>query len=231
LPQVGGKGKISPVTQSNRNGILLFSISLLAFLCSSPPRNTIIFCAGDSITAADYPLFLQKLIRQDGIKAVVRNHGRAGHTSGEYLRFLLKNRDQFKKERPDFVLIQLGTNDVREDRDSTSLEDFRRNMRRILGYFREFRTRDGKQPVLLVATIPPIPEDSRYPFAPGSRQRVTAEINPAIIALSEKENIRLVDNHTLFLNSPSLLSGVHPTEDGYRALAKNWREALTPLLK
>jgi lysophospholipase L1-like esterase len=216
--------------QRGRLSIVLL-MPLFVSVCVSSPRGVIVFCAGDSITAAAYPHFLQRYLNQDGLPARVLNHGRSGNTSGEYLDFLVKNLERLIAERPDFILLQLGTNDIRTDLDFTSTERFRDNMKKILAAFRKFRNRSGKIPVILLSTIPPVPSTGPLPFDAESLRRVEAEINPTIRSLAAEEGLLLVDNHGLFSRRPDLLPDVHPSREGYRLLAENWRAALSPLLK
>jgi lysophospholipase L1-like esterase len=198
--------------------------------CSSPSRGVIILCAGDSITAEAYPHFLQQLLNREGIRAKVLNFGRSGNASGEYRRFLEESGARLRKERPDFILLQLGTNDVRVDGDHADTDAFTANMKAILAMFGAFADRTGRPSRVLLATIPPVPGNTPLPFSPESSRRVTAEINPAIRALSVGAGIPLVDNHALFAGRPDLLPGVHPSREGYRLLAANWLAALRPFL-
>jgi lysophospholipase L1-like esterase len=201
-------------------------IFFLIFSCSSPPPSYIVLCAGDSITEFGYPPFLDRLLKETGIRAKVVNEGKSGHTSGEYLRFLQEKKSDMAEHRPDFVLLQLGTNDVRIDHDQTSTDEFNAQMREIIRLFREFKTRKGKTPRILLATIPPIPEGTPFPFSAESAKRVTQEINPLIQKIAQEENLTRIDNHSVFLDSPQLLPDVHPSDQGYRALARNWYNAL-----
>ena len=205
-------------------------LALMLAACSTPPRNIIIFCAGDSLTEQGYPRYLARLLEQSGIRARVGNFGRSGFTSGEYLKFLEARRADLEKERPDYILIQLGTNDVRLDGDRTSREAFEEHMRRIIGIFSGFRTRWNGQPKILLASIPPVPEATGFPFSAESTARVVDEINPVLKRLSLELHLPLVDNFTPFRDKPGLLAGVHPTEEGYRLMAANWQAGLKPLL-
>lgn len=204
--------------------VFLFFVLLLA--CSSPPTGTIILCAGDSITQVGYPKFLRSILRGEGIRAKVINEGRSGFNSKEYLVFLRKNKTVLEDNHPDFILLQLGTNDVRTDHDFTPADEFYANMKEIIRLFRDFKTRTGKNSRILLATIPPVPDGTPFPFTPDSAERVEREINPLIHTLAEEENISLVDNYSVFLRSPHLLPEVHPSNQGYAALARNWYSAL-----
>jgi lysophospholipase L1-like esterase len=205
---------------------------MLVFLpgCDRPPRGVIILCAGDSLTDSEYPRHLQRLLGREGTRARVLNYGRKGHTTGEYLRFLRQQGTSLAREHPDFILLQLGTNDVRVDGDRTPTDAFGRNLEAIIGLFREFTNRRGEAPRILLATIPPLPEVVSPPFGPGSSARVTEEINPLIRRVAAAERLPVVDNYSLFLRSPKLLPDVHPTSEGYRLMARNWLESLRPLL-
>lgn len=212
-----------------KHSVLLLMPFFISF-CSTSPEGIIVFCAGDSITAEAYPHFLQRIFNSEGRRAKVLNYGRNGHTSGEYLSFLEKNRARLEAECPDFILLELGTNDVRADIDLTPTPVFKSNMKRIIEIFRSFKSRSGKTPVIFLATIPPVPEGTPFPFTPESVARVEAEINPALKSISQEERIPLVDNFTLFFKEPGLLRGVHPTPEGYRRLARRWFESLQPFL-
>ncbi|HEX9902661.1 MAG TPA: SGNH/GDSL hydrolase family protein [Acidobacteriota bacterium] len=213
-----------------RGAICLAWLALTLAACSSPPRSAIILCAGDSLTERGYPRHLTRLLNQSGVRVRVRNYGRSGFTSGEYLKFLEAGRAKLEAERPDFVLLQLGTNDVRLDGDRTPIEAFENHMRRIIGIFSGFRTRWNRRPRILLASIPPVPEDTGFPFSPESAVRVREEINPVLKRLSFELRLPLVDNFTLFRDSPRLLRDIHPTEEGYRLMAANWQAGLQPFL-
>jgi lysophospholipase L1-like esterase len=210
--------------------VLALFLSFLAS-CSPRPQGVVIICAGDSFTDSEYPRHLRRLFSQHGRRAKVLNFGRKGHTSGEYLRFLERERTSMSSEKPDFILLQLGTNDVRVDADFTPAADFAANMRNIVAIFRGFKNRAGGEARILVATIPPLPQRFAPPFGPESAERVRREINPLIRSLAVEEGLVLVDNYALFQNSPELLPDVHPSSAGYRRLAENWYDSLKPLLE
>jgi len=209
----------------------LLALALVYFCsCSSSPPGLIILCAGDSITAAEYPRYLQRSLRGDGIRVKTLNYGRDGNTSGEYLDFLKENAATLAEEQPHFVLLQLGTNDVREDSDKASADQFEANMTEIIQIFSQFKTRSGEATKIVLATIPPIPEGTAFPFSQESQQRVVSEINPLIFKLAKDNGLALVDNHYLFSRQPHLLPDVHPSKEGYRELATNWYRAIKPMI-
>lgn len=194
---------------------------------AAPPPT--ILCAGDSITAASYPDRLRLLLEGTGHRYRVVNAGRGGNTSGEYLGFLLRSRI-LDRENPRWVLLQLGTNDVRIDGDATPIGKFQENLGEILDLVTRHRNPDGTTPRVLLATIPPVPAEVTGHFDASSRARVEAEVNPAIREIAALRGIPLVENHAVFQAHPEWLPAIHPTEEGYRALAQSWFEALAPLL-
>ncbi len=208
----------------------LFAAVSMFPVCDRHPPAVIILCAGDSLTDSEYPRHLRRLLASEGRRAKVLNFGRKGHTSGEYLRFLRQQGASMAREHPDFILLQLGTNDARVDGDQTATDAFGRNLEAIIGLFGEFYDRRGERARLLLATIPPLPETFSPPFGPGSRGRVVREINPLILKIAAAERLPVVDNYSLFLREPEFLPDVHPTSKGYRLMARNWLEALRPLL-
>ena len=194
-----------------------------------PPRPPVILCAGDSITAGGYPWYLKRRLDEAGYRLQVTNAGEKGNTSGEYLDFLRRSR-LLERTNPGWVLLQLGTNDVRSDGDATPVERFRENLEAILDIVTGHRNPDGSSPRLLLATIPPVSVEIAGHFDAASRARVDTEINPTIREIAGRRQIPLVDNHRLFAARPELLSGVHPNEKGYRALGNSWYETLAPFL-
>jgi lysophospholipase L1-like esterase len=211
---------------------VLLLLPLFVSVCASPPRGVIILCAGDSLTAKAYPHYLQKLLNADGLRARVVNRGVSGDTSGEYLAWLTDpaREEAILWDRPDIILLQLGTNDVRVDGDRTDTELFVANMRKIITHFQGFLTRTADPSRIVLAAVPPIPDGTPFPFSPESSRRVREEINPAIERLAREFGLPLVDNYGLFEGRPDLLPGVHPTPEGFKLLARRWYEAVRRLL-
>lgn len=189
-------------------------------------KRSVILCAGDSITAGSYPSRLQARFREVGIAVQVVNAGIPGYTSADYLRYM-KSRDLLAATNPKMVLLQLGTNDVRRRFlvASAPAGQFEKNMRSLVAAILLHRDPDGKAPLLLLATVPPV-RPTPFAFTRTSAHRVVEEINPAIRRLAEENALPLVDNFSLFTHHPDYLSGIHPNEEGYRALADNWYRAI-----
>ena len=78
-------------------------------------------------------------------------------------------RASLEQTNPRWVLLQLGTNDVRIDGDATSVERFRENLDAILDVVAGHRNPDGSSPRVLLATIPPVPVEIAGHFNAASR--------------------------------------------------------------
>lgn len=190
----------------------------------------VILAAGDSITAATYPGHLQAMCDAAKLKVRVVNAGVKGHTSGEYLGYL-KSSNVLAKTNPDVILLQLGTNDVRIDGDHTETPRFYRQMNEILDLMLRHRAPHDAAPDVFLSTIPPIVVSVPRRFDDSSRRRVTEEINPTIRRIARERGLPLFETYELFVRHPEWLPEIHPTEDGYRAMAHQWFEVLAPQLR
>jgi len=143
---------------------------------------------------------------------------------------MTKNNFPNKDEQIDFVLLQLGTNDVRIDSDHLATNKFINNMKQIIHKFKTHKNKDMSHPKIFLSTIPPIIIKIPKFFNENSALRVEKEINPAIIKIGREEGCPVLDNHKLFVENPFLLPEIHPNEDGYKAMAKNWFNMLKPYI-
>ena len=210
--------------------VILYSYSSKRKEGEAQKRAITILCAGDSITAGEYPAFLQEMVNRIGKNIYVLNRGVPGHTSGEY-RSYMKQTKLVEDTEPDFVLLQLGTNDTRIDSDHTPTPLFYKNMEYIILSFKMHTNRNGAHPLVFLGTIPPIVEEEPGFLNKESAERVVAEINPAIAKLAKENDCPLADNYKFFIDNPSLLPGIHPSLDGYKALAENWFKAIRPYIE
>ncbi len=190
----------------------------------------VVVAAGDSITAASYPRYLQEMFDGAKLPVTVVNAGVKGHTSGEYLAYL-RSSGLLGRTNPDVVLLQLGTNDVRIDADHTETARFYRQMNEILDEVLAHRTPRGRRPSVFLSTIPPVVVSIPGFFDDSSRRRVVDEINPTIRRLAQERGLPLVDTYELFVRHPDWLPEIHPNEDGYRAMARQWFERLGPQVR
>ncbi|MGQ9471645.1 MAG: SGNH/GDSL hydrolase family protein [Candidatus Aminicenantales bacterium] len=211
--------------------VVSLGLILLLTACRYHPPSYILLAAGDSLTAEGYPDYLRRLLQEQGYRVKIYNFGRSGYNTSEYLAYLRSKGEEFRALNPDFILVELGTNDVRVDGDHNSSVTYKANMREILRIFSSFKTRWGESSRILLALIPPLPEGVAYPFSPESGVRVEEEINPTLKRLAGELHLSLVDHWQLFMAKPELLPDVHPTEEGYREMARVWAEALLPYLR
>lgn len=191
----------------------------------------VIMCIGDSLTAEAYPDYLQENLNQAGIRARVINKGIRGNTSGEYLKYL-QSSQILQEIRPHVVLLELGTNDVRTDSDHTEIPQFMVNMNQIIDFIQNSASSQDYPIRILLATIPPIVIDTRHRlvFDENSRRRVVEEINPAIKKIAKDRGLPLIDIYQLFQQYPEFLPGIHPTLEGYKAMADMWFNQLAPFM-
>ena len=218
-------------------GGIIISLILIAFVLkfkniyfSSGEKDVRfrILCMGDSITAGRYPDNLSKYFFSKDMKDIhVKNLGRDGNTSGEYLAYL-KNQVIWEKKF-DFVLLQLGTNDVRIDKDHTNTDQFKKNIEKIV---KLIRIREPHVEIFL-ATVPSILKEIPDFFSVQSRERVTQEINPVIRELAQSLECELVDVYSLFDKHLEWINedGIHPNNEGYKQLATQWGKVLIPFIK
>lgn len=210
--------------------LLLVKVSIGLSGCNSPYSSYIILCAGDSLTQQGYPPYLGRLLRQRGLRVKIYNCGQSGHNSREYLTYLRNNEDSLRALQPDFILLELGTNDVRLDGDRTSPDSFKHNMAEIIRIFSTFKTRRGEKTRVIIGLVPPVPEEVQFPFSHESALRIENEINPILLKLAEGNNLPVADHWSLFKKKPELLPDIHPSPEGYREMAATWLEALLPYL-
>jgi Tol biopolymer transport system component/lysophospholipase L1-like esterase len=190
--------------------------------------NFTLLCMGDSITAEGYPEILMRLLQQKGFKNLcVKNLGRRGDTSGEYLTYL-STHPEVLKGRIDMVLLQLGTNDVRIDHDHTTTQTFEKNMRKIVETIRKSHP-DTR---IFMATIPPVLKETPGYFDTTSRHRIASEINPFIVRLARKMACTRIDVYDAFKEHSEWFSedGIHPNKTGIKKLAEVYFKAIQPAL-
>ena len=189
-----------------------------------------VLCMGDSLTESEfgyYPAHLRGLLKKQGVDALIYSAARPGHNSGEYLKFL-KTSELVEKVKPDLAIIMLGTNDIRIDRDHTTLLEYRRNMIEII---RMVKGGKGSPPVIFLASIPPIFRIDLKTFDETSKRRVENEIVPAVQDLARLEQLHYLDIHGFFFRRPELMAGIHPRKKGYYAMALFIFNKIIPFLR
>jgi lysophospholipase L1-like esterase len=188
-----------------------------------------ICCAGDSLMRP-IPTHLKSLLRARGDEIHIRDWARGGLSSQTYMSFYRKHVKKQKDYAADFILLQLGTNDVRSLLSGGyNLTRFASNMKAIIEEFKSFSPHRQNNVKILLASIPPL-YSSEFPEA---NQFIETDLNPAIKKISELEEVYFVDNWKVLSSRPHLYrpDGVHPSPTGERVLAQNWMIAVRRLIR
>jgi acyl-CoA thioesterase-1 len=204
---------------------LVLTVWLVASVLGNPPNAAAdevrprIVAFGDSLTAGlgvaaeqAYPARLQRRLEEQGFRYRVVNAGVSGDTTAGGLRRV----DWVLKSRPDFVILELGANDGLR---GLKLEETKGNLERIIQ-----RCQDASVTVILAGMKLP----------PNYGRDYTKGFEAIYPALARAYRLTLIP---FFLDgvagSASLnqADGIHPTSEGYRIIADNVLETVTPLLK
>ncbi len=205
--------------------LTLIAVIILIFIsinCSSEKQNKVVLCMGDSITESvwgNYPAQLNNMFRKKSVSCTAISQGRPGNTSGEYLSFFSKS-NILEKYDPNMIVIMLGTNDVRIDYDKTPTAKYKENMAEILNIIKTFETKKKKKIDIYICTILPIFTPDLNTFTVESARRIDMEIVPAILELSIRFDLELIDLYSVFKMNKDLLPGIHPSPGGYYKIAK-----------
>ena len=169
---------------------------------------------------------------EEGSSAVL-NAGRGGHNSRDLLQRL--DRDVLAR-CPDLVIIMVGTNDVLNHANAVPLDQYRANLLKLVRTIRAAKSR------VMLLTIPPCHEPyllKRHPaefYQPDGPVGRIRKANATIRNVAKGTTTPLVDVFGLFegkghvgtapeswLRNPAnsrAEDGVHPTAEGYTAIAE-----------
>jgi len=172
-------------------------------------------------------------------EVVVINAGRGGHNSRNLVARL--SRDVLA-HRPDLVVIMVGTNDVLNHANAVPLDHYRANLLKLVRGIRAARSH------VLLLTIPPCHEPyllKRHPaefYKPDGPAGCIRKANATIAKVAKGTRTPLVDVFALFdakgrvgttpeswLRNPAnsrAEDGVHPTAEGYKAIAEAVAKAI-----
>jgi hypothetical protein len=199
-------------------------------------KQEFVFCFGDSLTRSIYPQKLEERLIKDAKKEPpfrVFEQGRNGFNSSQLLQ-TLKTRPWLLRYDPDYVVLQLGTNDVRMDNRSLNPDQFESNVKNLIeliqnppealvpkGYT------EGRKPKIILCTIPPLDhvEGSGGLLTEKSQSRITTELNPRLHKLAAEKGLYLADWFEIVSNKKSAgeklyqPDGVHFNVKGNEALA------------
>lgn len=187
-------------------------------------------CVGDSITYGSgirvrdrdsYPRVLQKLLGHD---YQVQNFGVSGRTA-----MWMSNKPYVKEQmyrnslefEPDIVVLKFGTNDSKWY-NWQGAEVFKAQYRELIESYQKL----ASQPRIYLCT----PASAYYV---DGRMRgkmkydieglvVRREVVPAVVELADEMQLGLIDIHKVTMGHPEWFErdGIHPNEDGARAIAE-----------
>jgi acyl-CoA thioesterase-1 len=185
---------------------------------SRPAEPVRIVALGDSLTSghrlprADaYPAQLEAALNDEGIPAVVINHGVSGDTTSGAVRRLRAALD----DRPDVLIVAIGVNDGLR---GVPVEQVRRNLESII----EAGRAQGAAVLLCAMEALPV-----------RGWQYTVDFHNVYTELSAKHDVPLVPFIlTGVLGNPDLMSpdGVHPNAAGARVLAAAILPYVRPLV-
>lgn len=167
-----------------------------------------IACFGDSLTEGyglrpdeALPAILEEMLREKGIRTTCLNYGVSGDTSGDGLARI----GNVIESAPDAVVLEFGANDCFV---GELVENIRHNITTIIETLL-----DQKLPILLVGIAALADFDPDY----------KAEFDLLFQELADKYNLPLFPDilSCYFGNSDMMLmDGMHPSEQGVRAIAR-----------
>ena len=206
--------------------LILLAVGMLALEYSQSDETVYtICCVGDSLMRP-MPAHLREIFQTSEVKFRIRDWSQGGLSSVTYQEFYARHAEQWMKTRPDFILIQLGTNDALPLlQKSYSPEDFEVNMKTIINRFREFAGGHSPRPQIFLATVPLFHEGD---LAKEKNRVIKKTINPSIRRIAKEKKLTLVDNYSVLKNKPKLYDsdGIHPNHQGENAIANNWARAI-----
>jgi acyl-CoA thioesterase I len=177
-----------------------------------------IVALGDSLTsghrlprAEAYPAMLEAALKEEGVSAVVVNHGVSGDTTAGGVRRLSAALD----DRPDILIVELGVNDGLR---GVPVAQVRRNLESIV----ETAQAKGIRVVLCAMEALPL-----YGW------QYTVDFHNLYTELADKYKLTLVPFLlTEMLGNPDLMSpdGIHPNAAGARLMAASLLTYLRPLV-
>ncbi len=182
------------------------------------PAPIRIAALGDSLTSGHrlprtqaYPSLLEATLKEDGVSAVVTNHGVSGDTSTGGLRRLPAALD----DRPDILIVALGVNDGLR---GVSVAQVRRNLETII------ETAQARGVSVLLCAMEALP---LYGW------QYTVDFHNMYTELADKYKLPLVPFLLMgLLGNPDLMSsdGIHPNAAGAKVMAATILPYLRPLM-
>jgi acyl-CoA thioesterase I len=186
-------------------------------------------CVGNSITYGatvaqrvknNYPKQLDDLL---GGAWDVRNFGVSGTTMLKNADNPYWNKNQYtsaKSLNPDYVIIELGTNDSKDYNWNAYGVDFEKDYSAMI---REFAALPST-PTIIICKAPKAFSSSWS----INDNTINTQINPIIQAIRDKGvNLIVADLYAMFKDHPELMSdGIHPNKEGATLMAQTFRNIL-----
>jgi len=184
-----------------------------------PPADPVrIVALGDSLTSGHrlprseaYPAVLEVALKEEGVSAVVINHGVSGDTSAGGLRRL----SAALNDDPDILIVALGVNDGLR---GVAVEQVRRNLETIV------ETAQARGVTVILCAMEALP---LYGW------QYTVDFHNLYTAVAEKYKLSLVPFILMgVLGTPELMSpdGIHPNAAGARVIASTILPFVRPLM-
>lgn len=208
--------------------ILLFFLALLPGILRSeapPAEKYLVYCAGDSLMRP-LPVHLRRLLGPLRKKTEIREWAQGGQSTQTFPSFLDSRYPRWREKACDFVLLQLGTNDIIPLlHKEITLDRFKKAVTSLVLGFKGLKGRRFASPVVMMATVPPILAE---PEGAEKRKVIEELVNPLLKEISSSCGVLLVDNHAVLKDRPDLFDpdGIHPNREGEIALARNWLTGL-----
>lgn len=199
---------------------ILCLLSLSGGPATSTKQYSILFM-GEGDLDHDTPIQLWRMLKDAGLQVEVFNETRLGHDSWEYLQFAKANLQRFQNLRPDVVIIHLGYPDVSQTAEAVPSVKFYNSVLSLIRLSKTILNQLGQPSILMIGTLPPVPQGSAFPPYPVSNRRIRAEINPMIRDLARRERIVCVEMEPIFIADRQQRS---------LAMARTWYHALMPYL-
>ena len=184
-------------------------------------------CIGDSITEGDlggagvnasttYPTQLQELL---GDRYEVKNFGKCGASLTRGSSYPYWNLSEFtasQEYQPDVVLIMIGVNDAWDGQWSNVKDRFESDYKDFVNVYKNL----ASQPIVYLTKVSGV----------NIAHHAVPEVNAIIERTANELNTQLADMYTWEYNLPEedkktlFPDGLHPNENGYRLMAKQFRE-------
>lgn len=202
---------------------------MLVSCAEKSPDEFVIGCVGDSLMSP-IPKRLKILMRDYDRGIFVAGWAQGGMTVRSYLDFYKRRFPRGRTKNPDFILIQLGTNDVQSlIAGGYALDEFKADMMGIIAEFKTYSNGRGGSSHILIANVPLLLGENRGQL----NSFIEHTLNPSIVNVADEEGLYLVNNYRVLKDRPHLYSpdGVHPNRIGERALAQNWLIGMKKVLR